>query len=92
MEKKERRANKQKHHKAMTAFKSNHKIKRGLSWHHIENSVNGGEENVQNLLRIYIHRHQEWHNMFKNRNIDEAISFLKRVKRAKENQSNDNFS
>ena len=78
---KKRRSNK------MRKFKKKFKDKRGMNRHHIVNKCFGGTSDVQNLLRIYIYKHQIWHQLFHNMSIYQAIEFLKRVKRAKENQT-----
>jgi hypothetical protein len=62
-----------------------------MNLHHIVNKCNGGKDSMQNLLRIYVYKHREWHAMFMNRDIDQAIALLKRVKRAKENQTISNI-
>jgi len=71
--------------------KHNSKTPRGMNLHHLKNKMYGGANSVQNLLRIYVYKHREWHAMFKNMDLDQAIVFLKRVKRAKENQVHSNI-
>ena len=57
-----------------------------MNRHHLINKCNGGQATVQNLLWIYRERHEVWHALFANLNLDEVIELLIRVKRAKESQ------
>jgi len=66
--------------------KRKYRDKRGMNRHHLINKCMGGSNSVQNLLRIYVYKHQIWHHLFHNMDIDQAIGLLKRVKRAKANQ------
>ena len=77
---------KRKHKQGMKAFKLGHRDRRGQNRHHIVNQCRGGNETLQNLLRIDIEKHKSWHDIFDNLNIDEVIALLKRVKKAKANQ------
>lgn len=54
--------------------------------HHLRPRSRGGESLESNLLWIDIEKHQSWHVIFKNLTLDEVISLLKRVKRAKDHQ------
>ena len=71
-------------------MKRKYQDKRGMNRHHMLNRCMGGKDDVSNLLRIYIYKHQIWHQLFKNMDLDQAIAFLKRVKRAKANQGGSN--
>ena len=61
-------------------------IRRGTNFHHLRNVCMGGNDDVQNLLRIYIEKHEIWHKLFRNMDLNQTIEFLKRVRRAKANQ------
>ena len=61
-------------------------LRRGTNLHHLRNSCMGGKDEVQNLLRIYIYKHEIWHKLFHNMDLTQTIEFLKRVRRAKANQ------
>jgi len=76
-----------KYRKFKRKLKRKDRIKRGLNRHHLCAKSLGGSNSVNNLLRIYVYRHQEWHRLFGLRNLDQVIELLKRVKRAKANQN-----
>jgi len=67
-------------------IKRKYRDRRGMNRHHLVNKCRGGGGDINNLLRIYIYKHQVWHELFKNMDIGEASEFLKRVSRAKKNQ------
>jgi len=54
--------------------------------HHIKPKSRGGSKATCNMLLINIEKHRIWHKLFGLRTIDEVISLLKRVKRAKHTQ------
>src|SRR5438270_1658289 len=55
----------------------------GRHFHHLLPRSRGGEKTTDNLLLIHIDRHQKWHSLFGNRSLEEVISLLVRVHRAK---------
>lgn len=54
--------------------------------HHLVPRSRQGTNNVWNLLLIDCERHTWWHKVFGNRTLDEVISLLIRVRRAKQCQ------
>ncbi|RLA70037.1 MAG: hypothetical protein DRG30_09610 [Epsilonproteobacteria bacterium] len=76
-----------KHRRKLRKIKRKYRDRRGLNRHHLTPKSVGGSNAVQNLLRIYIYKHQEWHRIFKLLTLEQVIELLKRVKRAKDNQS-----
>lgn len=64
-------------------FRKNKKVNK----HHLLNKCKGGTWDYHNILWIYINRHQMWHQLFRNLNLDEVIELLQRVKLAKEHQT-----
>ena len=67
----------------------NPKMKK-MNRHHLTNKCMGGKGNIENILWIYINRHEVWHTLFKNLDLDQVIALLIRVKSAKENQTESN--
>ena len=59
------------------------KRKLGQTRHHIVNRCNGGPSAEWNILWIYEEKHDLWHTLFKNNDLDGAIELLQRVKRLK---------
>jgi hypothetical protein len=57
-----------------------------MNRHHLINKCQGGTWDLHNILWIYINKHQVWHSLFKNLDLDQVIALLQRVKLAKENQ------
>jgi hypothetical protein len=55
----------------------------GRHFHHLLPRSRGGEKTTDNLLLIHVDRHQKWHSLFGNRSLEEVISLLVRVHRAK---------
>ena len=51
--------------------------------HHIQNKVNGGSDEENNLLEIKMRKHNAFHVLFKNLSLLEASELLRRVARAK---------
>lgn len=51
--------------------------------HHLVPRSRGGNSHYRNLLLIDGELHIDWHRVFKNRTLDEVISLLERVRRAK---------
>lgn len=64
----------------------NPKMKK-MNRHHLTNKCMGGGGNIENILWIYINRHEVWHSLFKNLDLDQVIALLIRVKSAKDNQT-----
>ena len=60
--------------------------KRYLTRHHIKNKVYGGNGDVWNILRLRRDRHDIWHLLFRNLDLEGAIRLLERVRRIKEAQ------
>ena len=58
----------------------------GRNHHHLQNKCKGGGTSPGNLLLIDIERHRCWHTLFKNKNLDQVIEFLLRVRRFKQGQ------
>jgi hypothetical protein len=58
----------------------------GQTRHHIINRCHGGPNEEWNILWIYQEKHDLWHTLFKNYDLDGAIALLERVKRLKEKQ------
>jgi hypothetical protein len=54
--------------------------------HHIQNRCEGGSSEEWNILHIYRYKHDVFHLLFKNKNLDQCIALLMRVKRLKERQ------
>ena len=75
-----------KHRNKIRKLKRKHRDRRGINRHHIINKCNNGSGAIQNLLKIYIYKHQIWHDLFHHMTLLEASEFLKRVDRAKRNQ------
>jgi len=63
-----------------------HEKRKYLNRHHLTPRSRGGSSLESNLLWIDIERHRAWHAVFGNMTLDEVISLLKRVRRAKEAQ------
>ena len=61
------------------------KIK-GQNRHHWLNKCNGGTWTVDNISYLHIDRHDWWHKIFKNLNLDEVIELLIRIRRIKSQQ------
>jgi len=59
------------------------KKKKRLTKHHLVNRCMGGGNELSNLLALDEKRHQAWHLLFHNLNLDEVISLLQRLKKAK---------
>lgn len=53
------------------------------NYHHHEIYSVSGDNSPANLLLIDIEKHISWHKLFGNRNIDEVIKLLKRLRRLK---------
>ena len=51
--------------------------------HHLTNKCNGGTDEIANILRLFEEKHQAWHLIFKNADLDKAIEILQRVKQLK---------
>ena len=51
--------------------------------HHLHPRSRGGGSHYRNLLLIDGELHVRWHQVFRNRTLDEVISLLERVRRAK---------
>ncbi len=66
--------------------KENPKMKK-MNRHHLTNKCNGGGGNIENILWIYMNRHEVWHSLFKNLDLEQVIQLLIRVKSAKDNQT-----
>ena len=60
--------------------------KRFLTRHHIKNKVYGGNGDVWNILRLRRDRHDVWHLLFRNLDLEGAIRLLQRVQRIKDLQ------
>ena len=60
-----------------------HKHLKGRNRHHIINRCRGGADLPNNQLLIKIERHEAWHKLFKNLDLDEVIKLLLRVRRMK---------
>ena len=63
-----------------------HEQRKHQNRHHLKPKSRGGQATESNLLWIDIEKHQAWHKIFGNRTLNEIISLLKRVKRAKDAQ------
>lgn len=68
---------------------------KGRNYHHIVNKCRGGSATVDNLLLMWVERHNAWHTLLKNDDWDDAIpkleklvKVLKRAQRAKKAQAN----
>lgn len=59
---------------------------KGRNRHHMINRMYNGPSAEWNLLLLKIERHNMLHYIFGNRNLEEIISVLKRVLRAKNRQ------
>ena len=58
-----------------------HKPKNGKkTLHHLLNKCNGGKTTPWNLLCLREARHEAWHTLFHNMDLDEIIECLQRVK------------
>lgn len=55
----------------------------GRNRHHLIPKSRGGRNLLHNLLLIHVERHNAWHKMFGTLTLDEAITLLKRLRRAK---------
>jgi hypothetical protein len=51
--------------------------------HHLTPRSRGGDESVENLFLLKLDRHFYWHKLFGNKTLEEVISLLQRVHRAK---------
>jgi len=51
--------------------------------HHLTPRSRGGDESEENLFLLKLDRHFYWHKLFGNKTLEEVISFLQRVHRAK---------
>lgn len=54
--------------------------------HHLQPKSRNGDTSINNLLLIDIVRHQYWHKIFKNLDLNEVIELLIRVREAKAKQ------
>lgn len=64
-------------------YKQESSLYPGRHFHHLLPRSRGGEKTTNNLLLIHVDRHQKWHSLFGNRSLEEVISLLVRVHRAK---------
>jgi hypothetical protein len=55
-----------------------------ITKHHIKNKCMGGGNELSNLLALNKQRHEAWHLLFHNLNLDEIISLLQRLKKVKD--------
>ena len=51
--------------------------------HHLTPRSRGGDESEENLFLLKLDRHFYWHKLFGNKTLEEVISLLQRVHRAK---------
>jgi hypothetical protein len=56
------------------------------NYHHLTPRSRGGSDERYNLLLIDIEKHNNWHKVFGLLNLDEVISLLLRIQRAKTSQ------
>lgn len=63
------------------------KRKLGQTRHHIVNRCHGGTRDAWNILWVYQEKHDLWHTLFKDNDLDGAIELLQRVKRLKARQA-----
>jgi hypothetical protein len=59
------------------------KRKQKITKHHLKNKCQGGRNTSENILYLFEKKHEAWHLLFKNADLDEAISILQRVKQIK---------
>ena len=52
--------------------------------HHILPRCRNGSDDAKNIIYLPRYKHDAWHDLFGNRNFDEAISMLKEWKRRQE--------
>ena len=57
--------------------------------HHLINRCHGGPTEEWNLLLLKIEKHNMLHYIFKNRNLDQIIRVLQRVRRMKQRKKKD---
>lgn len=69
--------------------KQDKKARKKITKHHLINKSRGGGNQPWNILMLEIEKHQAWHKLFGNLNLDEAIDLLQRIKRAKAQQNLD---
>jgi hypothetical protein len=62
------------------------KIPKGRNRHHLKQKHRGGRSSKNNLLLIHIEKHEAYHRLFHDLNLDEVIALLKRLRRAKRKQ------
>lgn len=54
--------------------------------HHLKNCSKGGSTSKANLLKLDAYKHDAWHLLFENKNLDEVIDLLIRIKQIKTDQ------
>lgn len=63
-------------------------LKKKKTRHHIKNKCNKGTDNEANILMLFEEKHNAWHLLFRNEDLDGAIAILQRVKQIKQKKYN----